>query len=497
MSLEGDLKTIGLPKVLVSIAALDGNGILTIQGEDDIVAVSFLQGRIVTADALNQTVEDGLGRVLQRQGLITPENFEAAVQDHQGGATGSLGEMLVGRQLISRSELLEALRIQTFRQMLQLLTWKQGEFKFYAGDEVSFEEGFSPISVEELLVKAIDKLGEKAGMAGPVPDVDVVYRQVPPRGKVQVLGRDGDGGAGIWINGDQASFLSKLDGQRRATEVAQEVGLDRFATDYALYTLHQFDLIEGNTRLGTKAASPSAAAPRPAQSPLAPVPAPSPAPPQTADPSLDDSLLGSISLVSESSSPLDLDLPDPGSEPQVGAAEIFRPPDPGGLGLDDSSVDVAPKASGASWILRVIGPSLAALLVLGLGLSVVQRPSSVLLPFPWQEVPRGTLERQVRQSLFQRLDRGAKTFFLMEAHYPDSLIEVRDAGLVSDVDLEDPARHEFDYSTDGVSYSILLRRRGQQVEGLGTTEAITGDFLVDPQFLSSAATAQPPLVLLD
>ena len=105
MNLEGDLQTTPLHNVMLSVSASSGSGILTIQGDDDIVAVSFLNGAIVTADALNQTVEEGLGKVLEGRGLIAREDFDAVVRDHQGGSTGSLGDMLVQRNLINRDEM--------------------------------------------------------------------------------------------------------------------------------------------------------------------------------------------------------------------------------------------------------------------------------------------------------------------------------------------------------------------------------------------------------
>ena len=46
-------------------------GILTVQGQQDIVAISFLNGRIVAADALNQTLEEGLAQVLVGRGMLS------------------------------------------------------------------------------------------------------------------------------------------------------------------------------------------------------------------------------------------------------------------------------------------------------------------------------------------------------------------------------------------------------------------------------------------
>lgn len=544
--LEGDLQKIRLPKVLLAVASQKSNGILTVQGAEDIVAVSFVQGAIVTADALNQTVEDGLGKVLQGKGLISSDAFEAAVRDYQGGATGSLGELLVERNLIGRKDLLEALRLQTFRSMLQLLTWKYGDFKFYSGDEVSFEEGFAPIGVDELLLRAVDKLGEKAGMLGALPNLETVYRPVPPRSAIQVMGRDGDGlAAGIWIAPWHSDFLGQVDGQRTAAEIARSLGMDRYRALFSIYHLTQHDLVEGSGRASGApsldstapwAPAPGAARPSAAQhgqgqhgqgqhgqdqygqgraaGPAAVGPGaggPAAGAPAAAGPSPG----GTIPFAEPSSagqprpgaagrgpSPFAddfgdfLDSPSGGGQP---AGELGRQP-VAAQWLEESEAGATrtrPAPATGAWLLDWGGPGLAALLLVAIGFTVLDRPVSLLLPFSWQENARSTVERQVRESLYQRIDRSARTYFLMEAHYPDTLEVLRQRGMVSAADLRDPAGYELDYSPEAVSYRIQLQRNNSSVEGLGTTEAITGDFLVDPQFLGSAATAEAPLVLLD
>ncbi|MCG8460571.1 MAG: DUF4388 domain-containing protein, partial [Holophagales bacterium] len=496
LELEGDLQRIRLPKVLVAVGCQNGNGILTVQGMEDIVAVSFVQGSIVTADALNQTVEEGLGKVLQSKGLISAEDFATAARDYQGGSTGSLGDLLVERNLISRESLLEALRLQTFRSMLQLLTWKHGDFKFYSGDEVSYEDGFVPISVDELLLRAVDKLGEKAGLLGSIPDLDTVYRTVPPRGPVNVIGRDGDGlGAGIWISPLHGELMSRLDGQRTGGETVREMGLDRFQALYGLYLLTQQDLVEGT---GRKAGMGTGAVPS-----LGPgagrASAPTFAPGSQAEGS---GAFDSIPFGDETASRLG---PSPFAPPGTGAvpaprgvaAEVFSPPPPAAAIRRDAEAAERPTSASGELFLEWGGLALAVLLLVAVAATMASRPVSLLLPFPWQESSRSTAERQMRESLFQRIDRSARTFFLMEAHYPDALEELGLRSMLSAEDLRDPAGHQLEYSADSVSYRIQLRQNGQALEGLGNTEAITGDFLVDPQFLSSASSAEAPLVLLD
>ena len=154
---------------------------------------------------------------------------------------------------------------------------------------------------------------------------------------------------------------------------------------------------------------------------------------------------------------------------------------------------------------RIVVPLLAIALVVAITVVLLARPGASLLPYPWQDNQRTTLERQLRQSLFLKIDRAAKVYFLVMAHYPDSLDDLVDFGLLSPADLDDPAGYRLAYSTDEVGYRIdALNPRATAggtdrgaAEGLSTTESITGDFLLDPQWLRVAATEEAPLVLLD
>ena len=168
MAVEGTLELFKLPEILQLIAQQKKTGILTIQGAQDIIAVTFQNGRIVAADALNQTLEEGLARVLVAEGLLDRADFARAAAEHDA-AGGRLLDLLVDRGYTARSDLLRGLRLQTFRLLEQLLSWQKGEFKFYSGDEVPFEEGFVPISVDELLYQSAEKAVAARPVAAPRP----------------------------------------------------------------------------------------------------------------------------------------------------------------------------------------------------------------------------------------------------------------------------------------------------------------------------------------
>jgi hypothetical protein len=168
MAVEGSLDLFQLPEILQIISQEQKTGILTVQGQNDIIAISFLGGRMVAADALNSTVEDGLGEVLLQQNLLTRREHEAALAEKRRSGR-RLMDVLEESGTLERAQLLEALRALTFELLEKLLTWRQGDFKFYSGEEVSYEEGFRPIRVEDLLLANLPQAAQQATPERPEP----------------------------------------------------------------------------------------------------------------------------------------------------------------------------------------------------------------------------------------------------------------------------------------------------------------------------------------
>jgi len=389
MSVEGTLDLFKLPEILQLISQQRKTGILTVQGQQDIVAISFLNGRIVAADALNQTLEEGLAQILHKEGMISAPDLARAASEHQA-AGGRLIDLLVERRYIERSRLLEALRLQTSRLLEQLLRWSQGDFKFYSGDEVSYEEGFEPISVEELLIHAVQNL--------------------PP------------------------------------------------------------------------APRPAAAAPAPR--PVAVAPAPQPA----AEPA---PMAPALRPVSPGPWPAAVAKPSPA------AAVPFPPADEEPLPGAFRKMKVEPRPAAPpslAWVGRLLAAALAVL-----AFAALLRVSDVLvLPFPWQERERGDLIRERRSALYLKIDHAAKTWFLLKGSFPDRLEDLVAAGLLAAADLRDPQGHPLLYVAREDSYTLEPVENGKPILGAETSEAITGNFLLDPEFLKlSGESTAPPLVLLD
>jgi hypothetical protein len=140
-----------------------------------------------------------------------------------------------------------------------------------------------------------------------------------------------------------------------------------------------------------------------------------------------------------------------------------------------------------------VGAALAAVLLL----AVLLAPVSFLLPFPWQGQDRVALVEVQRLADHLAVDRAAKTFFLLEGRFPESLDRLAELALLDPEDLVDPSGRPLVLDPRADSYEI--RPRGDDGDELARTEAITGNFLLEPDFLGLASTPdeEPPLVLLD
>ena len=419
MAVEGTLDLFKLPEILQLVSQQKKTGILTVQGQQDIVAISFLNGRIVAADALNTTLEEGLSQILLKEGMISAPDLARAASEHQASG-GRLIDLLVERRFVERAQLLEALRLQTYRLLEQLLSWSQGDFKFYSGDEVSYEEGFSPIPVEELLINSaqiVVAANAAAKAAAPAPQPVPAVTPPAPAAAAPPKPAAAPPPRPVAVPAPRADMLPE------------------------------------------------------------PVPFPGPRPAPAASPRLGTAPGPAASMIAPMIPPI---IP-----PDADEAGPFR----------RMKVEARPAPTTS---LAWVGRSLAVVLAMLVIAALVRVPDSLLLPFPWQAHERETLVRDQRAALYLKIDRAAKTWFLLKGSFPDRLQDLVAAGLLSSADLKDPEGRPLQYVAGEESYTLRPLERGRPVPGTEATEAITGNFLLDPEVLSSTPeSTATPLVLLD
>lgn len=444
MALEGDLALFRLPDVLQVVAHQRKTGILTVQGKSDILAVSFLGGEIVAADALNQSFDELLGEVLARRGSLSRERF-GELADRQRGSGERLVDFLIQVRAIGREELLDSLRELTYRLLVDVLRWREGQFKFYGGEEVAFEEGIRPLKVEDVLMRALRDLPAEPGRTGAVPHGYLSYVAATEGRSVRPMPAGADDSTPLdpdvaWITPDEKSVLDRLDGRTPADALARNSGLGEERTFYALYRLLQ----SGLARPAGEIAAAAEAARKP------PVPR---------------AAVRSDALRVERSALEPVDLPAHAPHP---IAETL------------------------SRVARLLPLALAAVLALVLA----RTPVPLLFPAPGAGEEREAFERLRRLERFGSIDRAARTFHLLEGRYPVGLEELVARDLLPRRATIDPRGGELMLRADTDSYQIVLATSPAGSGGL--REGVYGDFLLDRRlFEDLGEEGGVPLVLVD
>src|SRR5712691_12485267 len=122
MALEGTIKDFGLPDIFQLIGLQRKTGILTLKNERDQVSVTFENGMVVTADSSAKRLDDRLGNVLVKQGKLTKERLDEALQ-MQKATLQRLGHILVVQNYITAKDLKDAIQVQISQTVFKVFRW--------------------------------------------------------------------------------------------------------------------------------------------------------------------------------------------------------------------------------------------------------------------------------------------------------------------------------------------------------------------------------------
>ena len=160
MALQGTIKDFALPDIFQLIGLQKKTGILTLSNDEETVTLKFRIGEVVGADNPARTLEDRLGEVLVRTGVISQAQLEETLKA-QETTLQRLGHILVNSGLISEDELIEALAIQSHQIIYRLFRWLDGEYKFDAVEDLDYDQKhFVPIGAETILMEGARMIDE-------------------------------------------------------------------------------------------------------------------------------------------------------------------------------------------------------------------------------------------------------------------------------------------------------------------------------------------------
>ena len=145
---------------------------------------------VVMADSSGKRLEDRLGHVLVKQGKLSAQRLEEALQT-QKATLQRLGHILVTSNAITAKDLREALQIQVSQIVFKVFRWRDGEYLFDPTDSVDYDrENFSPMSADFILMEGIRMVDEWPIIEKKIPSMDIVFRPVVDPALIEVGGDD-------------------------------------------------------------------------------------------------------------------------------------------------------------------------------------------------------------------------------------------------------------------------------------------------------------------
>ncbi|MCX7016323.1 MAG: DUF4388 domain-containing protein [Candidatus Sumerlaeota bacterium] len=261
MELEGRLTAFPLPEVLQFLAQGKLTGILSVTQETIEVHLEIREGKIISSSSVDRP--NRLGEMLVRRGVIPRSDVEDALRSQREENRGRMiGEILIERGLTTEEQLHNTIRLQMEEEIWELFEWREGEFKFQHCPTSEKRPMAAEIEIEPLLLEGSQRSDEWQHIVRVVPDDSVVFGVAWP-------GRDN--AKELRLPAREWEVLRLLNGRYTVGSIIARTGFGTFETYRSLSNLASAGLVlrcaakeAAEGQRSAAADSPPAAAPSPA-----------------------------------------------------------------------------------------------------------------------------------------------------------------------------------------------------------------------------------------
>jgi hypothetical protein len=245
VGLEGTLKVFSLTEIFQMLGLQRKTGILSVEGEDDVVTISFLGGAVVAAESAAHRLDNRLGNLLLRAGYLTDEQL-AQVLATQRETRQRLGFLLVRDGFVEPTELREALRLQISRIVYSAFRWPDGRFHFTQEGTVDYDaDHMAPVATETVLMEAAQIVDEWPILEKKVGERATVYRRAPGVERLHLVANQKNTPEGtLSVSRSEAETWRWIDGRRSVGDIMERAFLSDFEVMKGTVDLLSRNLIE-------------------------------------------------------------------------------------------------------------------------------------------------------------------------------------------------------------------------------------------------------------
>jgi tetratricopeptide (TPR) repeat protein len=236
MAIRGSLKEASLPDVLQLLSMGKKTGCLSVGHRGSFGYIFFDKGRIIYASIVNR--RDRLGDMLVKNGMISQDQLDKAVDAQIRRRDRKIGELLVEQRAVTQEQLNQFLRVQIEEAVYFLFTWTEGTFNFEPDVMPTEQDTLVSIGPESLLLEGARRVDEWSLIEKKIPTFDIVFE----------IDRDQLGANEAKLTNEQRVVLNLINGVRDVHAIFEESGLVEFDAAKAMYGLATANCIH---RIGT------------------------------------------------------------------------------------------------------------------------------------------------------------------------------------------------------------------------------------------------------
>jgi hypothetical protein len=226
VSLDGNLRVFSVTEIFQMLGMQRKNGILTVEGAKDTITIGFVNGRVVSVDSISHPIENRLGALLVKAGLLSKEALTSLLEV-QKRRHERLGKLLVAEELVRAEDVREALRIQVQRIVFGAFGWTEGRFRFSPEAVVDQDaELFPPLPTESILLEAARTFDELPAAEQKFPSNEIVFRRVAGASGLRLVTGAATAQEGTPpVSKREAETWKWIDGRRTVNEIRERAFL--------------------------------------------------------------------------------------------------------------------------------------------------------------------------------------------------------------------------------------------------------------------------------
>jgi len=180
VAMQGKIADFSIPDIFQLVSSQGKSGSLAISGDDRVTIFLFSGGRIVDVQPDRRESRSLLGTMLRDAGYLTDSELKRYLSS-QGAGGKKIGQILVEKGKVSREVLSRYLVLQVKECLFDVLTFREGEYRFEGFAVRPAAWGGEPIRPDVLLMEGMQFLDEYPR-----------YRGIFPSGKFLVTRKRGE-----------------------------------------------------------------------------------------------------------------------------------------------------------------------------------------------------------------------------------------------------------------------------------------------------------------